>query len=41
MPVGAFGKLRTALDTAAFDRGFEEGTLLTLPEAIALATNPG
>jgi predicted ATPase len=35
------GKLRTTLGDAAFDRAFEEGTLLTLPEAIALATNPG
>jgi hypothetical protein len=34
-------KLRTSLGDAAFDRAFEEGTHLTLPEAIALATNPG
>ena len=32
-------KLRTALGDAAFDRAFEEGTYLTLPEAITLATN--
>jgi non-specific serine/threonine protein kinase len=34
-------KLRTTLGDAAFERAFEEGTHLTLPEAIALATNPG
>ena len=31
-------KLRTALGETAYKRAFEEGALLTLPEAIALAT---